>query len=240
MTIYAKLYYLAGVDNKPTTFLFTDNQVVEESFLEDVNNIFSLARCPISTSPRSLRKSRVPSAKWLAKRAFPKPQELFRLLIERVRNNLHVVLCMSPIGDAFRNPNPQYPAFVNCTTIDWFQEWPKDALLEVAERYLEGVELGEERMRTSIATIFMTMHRSVSTQKMLEELKRHNYVTPTNYPEISGYKGLLNDKRKEIGDQVSKLRNGLFKIDDTREKVEKNVNRARGLQGQSGRLPEAV
>ena len=31
---------------------------------------------------------------------------------------------------------------------------------------------------------------------------------------------LLYEKRKELGDQVSKLRNGLFKIDDTRAKVE--------------------
>ena len=36
-----------------------------------------------------------------------------------------------------------YPALVNCTTIDWFSEWPNDALLEVAEKYLEGVDLGE-------------------------------------------------------------------------------------------------
>lgn len=31
---------------------------------------------------------------------------------------------------------------------------------------------------------------------------------------------LLGEKRSELGDQVSKLRNGLFKISDTREKVE--------------------
>lgn len=37
----------------------------------------------------------------------------------------------------------QYPAFVNCTTIDWFTEWPKDALLEVAEKSLEDVDLKE-------------------------------------------------------------------------------------------------
>lgn len=36
----------------------------------------------------------------------------------------------------------QYPALVNCTSIDWFCEWPRDALLEVAERYLDGLELG--------------------------------------------------------------------------------------------------
>ena len=43
-----------------------------------------------------------------------------------------------------------YPAFVNCTTIDWFSEWPQDALLEVAEKYLESMELGDEEVRTKL------------------------------------------------------------------------------------------
>ena len=33
---------------------------------------------------------------------------------------------------------------MNCTTIDWFTEWPKEALMEVAERYLEDIPLGEK------------------------------------------------------------------------------------------------
>lgn len=35
------LYLKTGVDNKPTTFLFNDTQVIEEQFLEIVNNILS-------------------------------------------------------------------------------------------------------------------------------------------------------------------------------------------------------
>jgi len=38
-----------------------------------------------------------------------------------------------------------FPAIVNCTTIDWFSEWPQDALLEVAEKYLQEVSLGSEK-----------------------------------------------------------------------------------------------
>lgn len=41
-----KLYWKAGVENKPTVFLFTDTQVVEESFLEDINNILSSGEVP--------------------------------------------------------------------------------------------------------------------------------------------------------------------------------------------------
>ena len=89
-----------------------------------------------------------------------------------------------------------FPAYVNCTTIDWFSEWPKDALLEVAVKYLEDVQLstgGQEvtELQKNVATVFVTMHRSVveMSDRMLFEMKRHNYVTPTNYLElVSGYK----------------------------------------------------
>ena len=40
------LYYQAGVKNKPMVFLFNDTQVVEESFLEDINNILSSGEVP--------------------------------------------------------------------------------------------------------------------------------------------------------------------------------------------------
>lgn len=75
-------------------------------------------------------------------------QSIAKYFIERVRANLHVVLCMSPIGDPFRDRLRMYPAFVNCTTIDWFSEWPMDALLEVATKYLSTVSLliGDEEV----------------------------------------------------------------------------------------------
>ena len=52
-----------------------------------------------------------------------------------------------------RNRIRQYPAFVNCTTIDWFAEWPYEALIEVAERYLSDMKLDdEEEVRVSICS----------------------------------------------------------------------------------------
>lgn len=37
---------MTGVDNKPTVFLFNDTQIVDESFLEDINNILSSGEVP--------------------------------------------------------------------------------------------------------------------------------------------------------------------------------------------------
>ena len=45
---------------------------------------------------------------------------------------------------------------------------------------------------------------------MVKELKRVFYVTPTNYIELlKGYNTILSTKRREVGNQISKLRNGL-------------------------------
>jgi len=56
------------------------------------------------------------------------PVALFNMFVQRCRDQLHVVLAMSPIGDAFRNRLRKFPSLVNCCTIDWFQSWPADAL----------------------------------------------------------------------------------------------------------------
>lgn len=224
-----KLYRQAGVDNKTTLFLFTDTQIVMEDFLEDINNILSSGEVPNLFEPEELEEIRgnlTPFAR--AAGIEDNADSMFKFFIERVRNNLHVVLCMSPVGEAFRNRIRMYPGLVNCTTIDYFSAWPQDALMAVAQKYLEDVAFGSDAqqsdvIRAALSKTFTVVQQSVVTtsQRMLQELKRYNYVTPTNYLElVTGYKDLLAEKRKELGDAADKLANGLGKLDDTRAKVQ--------------------
>jgi hypothetical protein len=40
----------------------------------------------------------------------------------------------------------QFPSLINCTTIDWYSRWPREALLSVAGRYLAGTDLGGQKV----------------------------------------------------------------------------------------------
>ncbi|GIQ91740.1 dynein heavy chain, partial [Kipferlia bialata] len=66
---------------------------------------------------------------------------------------------MSPIGAQFRSRIRQFPSLVNCCTIDWFDQWPDDALRSVALRFLDDIDLPDAQ-RGSVADVFVAMHHS--------------------------------------------------------------------------------
>ncbi len=55
----------------------------------------------------------------------PTKDGCYAAFVNRVRDNLHLVLAMSPVGEAFRSRCRQFPSLINCTTIDWFSAWPE-------------------------------------------------------------------------------------------------------------------
>lgn len=65
------------------------------------------------------------------------PGPLWSFFIDKVRTNLHMALCFSPVGETFRVRARMFPGLINCTSIDWFHEWPEDALIGVAQRFLD-------------------------------------------------------------------------------------------------------
>ena len=54
---------------------------------------------------------------------------------------------MSPVGSAFRSRCRMFPSLVNCCTIDWFTEWPKEALMSVATSSFENVDIGSDEIK---------------------------------------------------------------------------------------------
>jgi len=46
---------------------------------------------------------------------------VFNYFIQIVKEQLHVVLAFSPIGNDFRTRIRKFPSLVQCCTINWFQ-----------------------------------------------------------------------------------------------------------------------
>lgn len=128
------MYRLAGSSGKSTTFIFTDNEVKEEGFLGFINNILTSGEVAnlfakdemiaISSDLRAqLKKFRPETIDTI--------ENLWQFFIDRVKSNLHVVLCFSPVGDKFRNRSLKFPGLVSGCTMDWFSRWPNEALRAV-------------------------------------------------------------------------------------------------------------
>jgi len=112
-------------------------------------------------------------------------------------------LCFSPVGDAFRVRARKFPGLINCTSLDWFHEWPREALIDVAARFLAEVELPSDELRAAIAEHMAEVHLSIATanEEFRRVERRYNYTTPTSFLElISFYKALLEKKRGKISE----------------------------------------
>jgi dynein heavy chain len=96
-----------------------------------------------------------------------------------------------------------FPGIINCTSLDWFHAWPRDALIDVAGRFLAEFEFPEEQTMADIGTHMAHVHLSIddANSDFLAQERRHNYTTPTSYLElINFYKLLLDKKRGKITD----------------------------------------
>ncbi|CAL1541921.1 unnamed protein product [Lymnaea stagnalis] len=221
-----KLYDLAGIQNKHTVFLFTDTQIVVEEFLEDINNILNSGEVPNLFEPDEYERLIIGCRPGAKEAGIPEGNRdaIYDFCINRVRNNLHIVLCMSPVGSAFRSRCRMFPSLVNCCTIDWFVEWPKEALLGVSKSSFENVDLGaQHHLKQSVSEMCVDIHMSVTTmaEKFYSELKRRYYTTPTSYLElINLYLSMLQEKTKNLKSARDRVKNGLTKLLETNTLVD--------------------
>eukprot|EP00912_Choanoflagellata_sp_UC4_P002376 UC4_evm2s1496 len=221
------LYRHAGQEGKGITFLFTDNEVKEETFLEYINNILAtgevsglFARDEIDEICSEL----IPVMKAEFPRRPPTPDELYAYFMERVRSNLHVVLCFSPVGEKFRSRTLKFPALLSGCTMDWFMQWPRDALIAVADHFISPFDIRcNSETKNALIRSMGTVQDGVNNtcEMYFERFRRRTYVTPASFLSfLNGYKSLYRDKLEIVGGAADRMNIGLDKLTEAGESVD--------------------
>ncbi|XP_066527086.1 dynein axonemal heavy chain 1 [Hoplias malabaricus] len=217
----------AGLQNVHITFLFVDTQIKNESFLEDINNILNSGDVPNLYSgdeQERILTAMKPVVQDMGQQ--PTKANLMAAYIKRVRNNIHTVLCMSPIGEVFRARLRQFPSLVTCCTIDWFSAWPHEALQSVAVSFLNELPELEASPSTldGMTAMCVEIHQTVAQkcEQYRAELSRYNYVTPKSYLDLlSIFSALIGRKKQELHGARQRMKTGLDKLLRTAEDVSK-------------------
>ena len=218
------MYTKTGVTGIQMLFVLTDSQITNEKFLVLINDMLSSGWVP-DLFPKDEFDGLLGKIRTEAKSANygDSPDQLFEFFLDKCKKNLHIALCFSPVGDIFRIRARRFPGIINCTSIDWFHEWPRDALIGVSKRFLGDVELPTDEIRDALSINMSECHLSIedANKEFLSRERRHNYTTPTSFLElIKFYKSLLKQKVDKISDNISRLETGLSTMKSTTEQVE--------------------
>uniref|UniRef100_A0A8C4MCN2 Dynein axonemal heavy chain 9 n=1 Tax=Equus asinus asinus TaxID=83772 RepID=A0A8C4MCN2_EQUAS len=220
----ASLCLKAGVKNLSTVFLMTDAQVADEKFLVLINDLLASGEIPDLYSDDEVEsiisnvRNEVKSQGLIDSR-----ENCWKFFVDRVRRQLKVTLCFSPVGNKLRVRSRKFPAIVNCTAIDWFHEWPQQALESVSLRFLQNTDSIEPTVKQSISKFMAFVHTSVNqtSQSYLSNEQRYNYTTPKSFLEfIRLYQRLLRKNGRELKSKMERLENGLLKLHSTSAQVD--------------------
>ncbi|XP_042285828.1 dynein axonemal heavy chain 11 isoform X2 [Thunnus maccoyii] len=220
----AALYIKVGVKNIGTVFLHTDAQIPDERFLVLINDMLASGDIPDLFSDEEVDMIVTSIRMELRGLGLIDTRDnCWSFFIERIRRQLKVVLCFSPVGFTLRTRARKFPALVNCTAIDWFHPWPQLALQSVSSTFIEKIPGLEPNVRASIGEFISYAHTSVNevSVKYQQNEKHFNYTTPKSFLEFMKlYGNLLGKKRTELTQKMERLENGLQKLQTTASQVE--------------------
>ncbi|XP_030080184.1 dynein heavy chain 5, axonemal-like [Drosophila hydei] len=215
------MYRISGLDGNGMTFIFTDNEIKEESFLEFINNILSsgeIANLFAKDEMDEIYNELIPIMKKQQPRRPPTQENLYDFFITRARSNLHIALCFSPVGEKFRLRSLKFPGLISGCIIDWFQKWPIDACVAVSRHYLGDLELVcSGKVKDHVVDIMSWIHESVQDAcfSYYDRFRRLTFVTPKSLISfLESYKILYKQKQVHIVIMSERMSSGLDKLDE--------------------------
>lgn len=226
-----ELYMKVGKEGRKFCWIFADFDVIFEEFLEYVNMILATGEIPglIAKDERDAMSGDLrDAAKEQYGAAFDDTADnLYKFFIDRIRDNLHIVLAFSPADPRFAERARKFPGLINCCSIDWFLPWPVDALMDVSNKFVAGEQKGfkmegPEGVDQKVALYIAKVHNIItnSCDVYYSQFRRRVFVTPKSYLSfIMFYKAKYMEKLREISKKENDVSVGLEKLADAESSV---------------------
>ena len=225
----------AGCKGEKICFIFDESNVLGPAFLERMNALLASGEVPglfegdeyislLNTAREHMLKD---------VKGVETEEEIYKHFIKGVQRNLHVVFTMNPLSPDFSNRAASSPALYNRCVIDWFGDWSREGLFQVAKKLTETCQcrkenfkkqdMSQDEMYTLIVDSITSYHMVIKelNDKLAKNAKKFNYITPRDFLDfIKHFTNLLTEKNDELNEQQAHINKGLQKIIQT----EKTVN----------------
>jgi dynein heavy chain len=213
------LYRSAGHKQKQTTFLFTDAEIKDENFLELINCVLMTGEVAglFAKDEMLAMTGDLSQAHKKARPGVPDtPSNMRKFFTDNVRDNLHVVLCMSPMNPKFAERARKFPGLINGPTIDWFLPWPEAALISVSSGFIKNHPMECTEQVKQDLQVHMGMVHENMTQVCADyytKMRRNVCQTPKSYLSfLQNYKDMYTAKLGEIQEKEKRVILGLEKL----------------------------
>ena len=210
---------LAGHQRKSVTFMLTDAEIKSEAFLEYVNSLLLTGEVPGLFAKDEMMGITGDLQPHFAKERAGVPEtptNLQQYFFDLAKDNLHIVLCFSPVDAKFSERARKFPGLFSGCTIDWFLPWPEEALVSVSRGFLGdyAMETPDETKNELMTHMGMVHNMVVEVCKeYYQAMRRHVYQTPKSYLAfIANYKELYATKLASLKKQEDNVNMGLQKL----------------------------
>lgn len=209
----------SGARGKEVVFQLSDSQIVCSQMLEDINNVLNIGEVPGMMRLEEMEVILRYCREGCLNAGLPDTRtSIYQYFVARSRERMHVVLCMSPMSTSFRERLRTFPSLVSCTTIDWFTEWPNEALVAVAVSVLQKSQNNTEDQENNevVSRLMVHIHSSVkfASEELYYQQHRRNHTTPTSYlAALELYQVMLKNLCAQIDNNAKRYSNGLQKLD---------------------------
>ena len=201
-------------------FLLSDGHILEEGFLELINGILTVG--VVNSLFEDVDKMEIVNLlRDKSKRAGAgeTSDEIWGFFSDVIKKKLHIVMSMSPAGDTLRRRCQEFPGLINASTVDWFFEWPADALRGVGDYVMAGEGL---KSKSSLVEhcVFVYGNVLARSQDYMTQKRRPNYATAKTYLDfLKTFNELVAKNKKRTMERVHGYEKGLDKLTESGQNI---------------------